>query len=74
MNSQKFTDGRARGQVPTVKPETWWSRMWRPFWVLPWRSAWVRSDWVSCCRSSTGNSPSICHSYSKAARTAHEAS
>ena len=35
MNSQKFTDGRARGQVPTVKPETWWSRMWRPFWVLP---------------------------------------
>ncbi len=35
MNSQKFTDGRARGQVPTVKPETWWSRMWRPFWALP---------------------------------------
>lgn len=35
MRDTKFTDGRVGGQVPTVKPETWWDRLWRPFWALP---------------------------------------
>ncbi len=25
----------ANGQVPVVRVETWWDRLWRPFWALP---------------------------------------
>jgi uncharacterized membrane protein len=35
MRDVNFTDGRVGGQVPSVKPETWWDRLWRPFWTLP---------------------------------------
>ncbi len=26
---------RARGSVPEVAPESWWSRLWKPFWAVP---------------------------------------
>lgn len=33
--AQAHGPGRARGNVPGVRPETVWTRLWRPFWVLP---------------------------------------
>ncbi|MDO5684325.1 MAG: DUF2254 family protein, partial [Propionibacteriaceae bacterium] len=26
---------RGRGKAPRVRPQPWWSRMWRPFWAVP---------------------------------------
>ena len=29
------TGHRARGTVPEVDPQTWWDRLWKPFWAVP---------------------------------------
>lgn len=29
------TGHRARGEVPEVAPQSWWDRLWKPFWALP---------------------------------------
>lgn len=34
--SQRAPAGqRARGTVPVVTPQTWWNRLWKPFWAVP---------------------------------------